>query len=42
MGFTLVLFGVATIIALLYSVERYFYSRLVGDPVSLTRSCRPS
>jgi two-component system LytT family sensor kinase len=37
MGFTLVLFGVATIIALLYSVERYFYSRLVGDPVSLTR-----
>ena len=37
MGFTLVLFGVATIIALLYSIERYFYSRLVGDPVSLTR-----
>ena len=37
LGFTLVLFGVATIIALLYSIERYFYSRLVGDPVSLTR-----
>jgi len=35
-GFTLVLFGVATIIALLYSIERYFYSRLVGDPISLT------
>jgi two-component sensor histidine kinase len=34
-GFTLVLFGVATIIALLYSIERYFYSRLVGDPISL-------
>jgi len=34
-GFTLVLFGVATIIALLYSVERYFYSRLVGDPISM-------
>ena len=30
------LFGVATIIALLYSIERYFYSRLVGDPISLT------
>ncbi len=36
-GFALVVFGVATIIALLYSVERYFYSRLVGDPVSLAR-----
>ena len=36
-GFTLLLFGVATVIALLYSVERYFYSRLVGDPVSLTQ-----
>jgi len=35
-GFTLVLFGVATIIAVLYSIERYFYSRLVGDPISLT------
>jgi len=34
-GFTLVLFGVATIIAVLYSIERYFYSRLVGDPVAL-------
>src|SRR4051812_5733847 len=37
MGFTIALFGVATIIAVLYSIERYFYSRLVGDPVSLTR-----
>jgi two-component sensor histidine kinase len=35
LGFTLVLFGVATIIAVLYSIERYFYSRLVGDPVAL-------
>jgi hypothetical protein len=36
-GFTLILFGVATIIALLYSVERYFYSRLVGEPLSLAK-----
>src|ERR1700756_4864326 len=34
-GFTLVLFGVATIIAVLYSIERYFYSRLVGEPIAL-------
>ncbi len=37
LGFTLVLFGVATIIAVLYSIERYFYSRLVGDPVALAQ-----
>ncbi|HEY9226653.1 MAG TPA: histidine kinase [Gemmatimonadaceae bacterium] len=37
LGFTLVLFGVATVIALLYSVERYFYNRLVGSPVSLSQ-----
>ena len=36
-GFTLVLFGVATLIAVLYSIERYFYSRLVGQPVSLSQ-----
>lgn len=36
-GFTLALFGVATVVAVLYAIERYFYSRLVGDPVSLTR-----
>jgi sensor histidine kinase YesM len=36
-GFTLVLFGVATVIALLYSIERYFYSRLVGYPISLAQ-----
>jgi two-component system LytT family sensor kinase len=36
-GFTLVLFGVATVIALLYSIERYFYSRVVGSPLSLTQ-----
>jgi two-component system LytT family sensor kinase len=35
-GFTLVLFGVATVIGVLYSIERYFYSRLVGTPMSLT------
>lgn len=34
-GFTLILFGVATVIALLYSIERYFYSRVVGSPVSM-------
>jgi len=36
-GFTVWVFGIATIIALLYSVQRYFYSRIVGDPVSLTQ-----
>ncbi len=36
-GFTAVLFTVATVIALLYSVERYFYSRLVGYPISLVQ-----
>jgi Putative regulator of cell autolysis len=36
-GFTLLLFAVATVIAVLYSIERYFYSRLVGYPVSLTQ-----
>src|SRR6058998_2952356 len=35
-GFTLVLFAVATIIAVLYSIERYFYSRLVGEPIALS------
>ena len=35
-GFTLVLFGVATVIGVLYSIERYFYSRLVGTPMPLT------
>jgi two-component system, LytTR family, sensor kinase len=37
LGFTLVLFGVATIIAALYSIEQYFYLRLVGDPVAITK-----
>lgn len=36
-GFTLVLFGVATIIAVLYSLERYFYDRVIGTPVSLSQ-----
>ena len=42
LGFTLVLFGVATVIGLLYALERYFYSRLVGYPVSPTAAgpCR--
>ncbi len=34
-GFAAVLFAVATIIALLYSLEQYFYARLIGDPISL-------
>lgn len=34
-GFTVGLFGVATIVAILYSLERYFYARLVGTPVAL-------
>jgi two-component system, LytTR family, sensor kinase len=37
LGFTLVLPGVATIIAALYSIEQYFYLRLVGDPVAITK-----
>src|ERR1051325_11197958 len=37
LGFTLVLFGVATLIAVLYSIERYFYSRLLGNPISITK-----
>jgi two-component sensor histidine kinase len=36
-GFTIVVLGVATFIAGLYSLERYFYSRLVGDPVALAQ-----
>ena len=36
-GFTLMVFGVATIIAALYTVEQYLYSRVVGEPVALTR-----
>lgn len=35
-GFAVMLFGVATVIAILYSIERYFYSRLVGVPAKLT------
>jgi two-component sensor histidine kinase len=34
-SFTLILFGVATIIAVLYSAERYAYSRFVGEALSL-------
>jgi len=36
-SFTLGLFGVATVIAVLYSLERYFYSRLIGEPVALSQ-----
>lgn len=36
-SFTLLLFGVATIVAVLYSFERYFYGRVAGEPVSLLR-----
>jgi signal transduction histidine kinase len=36
-GFTLLLFGVATIVAVLYSIERYFYARVVGEPVRLVQ-----
>jgi two-component system, LytTR family, sensor kinase len=36
-GFTLALFGVATIVAVLWSIERYFYSRVVGEPAALTQ-----
>jgi two-component sensor histidine kinase len=36
-GFTVGLFVVATVVAVLYSLERYFYARLIGDPVALSR-----
>ena len=36
-GFTLILFGVATLIAALYSAERYAYSRFVGEAISLRK-----
>ena len=36
-GFTLMVFGVATVIAGLYTIEQYLYSRVVGEPVSLGR-----
>jgi two-component sensor histidine kinase len=35
LNFTLLVFAVATVIAVLYSVEQYVISRLAGDPVSL-------
>jgi signal transduction histidine kinase len=34
-GFTVVLFGAATVIAVVYSLARYVASRLTGSPVSL-------
>lgn len=37
LAFVLLVFAIATIVALLYSTERYFYSRLVGDPVSVAQ-----
>ena len=36
-GFTLMVFAIATVIAALYTVEQYLYSRVVGEPVALTR-----
>jgi two-component system, LytTR family, sensor kinase len=36
-GFALVLFSVATIVAVLYSIEQYFYARLVGQPIRLSQ-----
>jgi two-component sensor histidine kinase len=36
-SFTLGLFAVATVVAVLYSLERYFYSRLIGEPVALSQ-----
>jgi two-component sensor histidine kinase len=36
-GFAFGLFAVATAVAVLYSLERYFYSRLIGEPVALSR-----
>src|SRR5262245_17480976 len=35
--FTVALFGTATVIALLYSFERYLHARVIGTPVSLVR-----
>src|SRR3954463_16787349 len=35
-GVTGALFGVAAALGVLYSIERYFYSRLVGTPMPLT------
>ena len=40
-GFAAVLFISATVIAVLYSLERYLYSRWVGEPISL-RSVLPA
>ena len=40
-GFAAILFIAATVIAVLYSLERYLYSRWVGEPVSL-RSLLPA
>jgi signal transduction histidine kinase len=34
-SFALIIFAVATVIAVLYSLERYFYRRLLGQEVSL-------
>jgi two-component sensor histidine kinase len=36
-GFTLGLFAVATVVAVLYSLERYFYARLIGQPIALSQ-----
>jgi two-component sensor histidine kinase len=33
-GFTLIVFGVATLVAIAYAFERYLYSHLVGRPIA--------
>src|SRR5262249_35181166 len=34
-SFALIIFAIATVVAVLYSLERYFYRKLLGQPVSL-------
>src|SRR5690242_14461260 len=34
-SFALIIFAIATVVAVLYSLERYFYRRLLGQEVSL-------
>ena len=36
-GFTVMVFAIATVIAALYTIEQYLYSRVVGEPVALAR-----
>src|SRR3954471_17482259 len=36
-SFTLIVFGVATVVAALFAIERYFYRLLFGQPISLVQ-----